>query len=100
MRGGHRRGQSRFRPRRLIVKLSQVEISAESQVASAVGGFFERIKEDKLSMGRLDPLFARVLVLEAQVCLLLQFCVLRFGLLQDRDVLVGVFPEDQEFVVG
>ena len=64
MRGGHRRGQSRLRPRRLIVKLSQVEISAECPVASAVGGFFERIKEDKLSMGRLDPLFARVLVLE------------------------------------
>src|SRR6516162_2780449 len=31
---------------------------------------------------------------------LLQFCVLRLGLLQDWDVSVGVLPQGEEFVVG
>ena len=30
---------------------------------------------------------------------LLQFCVLRFGLLQDGDVLVGVFPQSEKILV-
>src|SRR5215472_15365998 len=31
---------------------------------------------------------------------LLQLCILRFGLLQDRNVRVGVFPVSEEILVG
>jgi hypothetical protein len=31
---------------------------------------------------------------------LLQLCILGFGLLEDRDVRVGVFPERKEILIG
>jgi hypothetical protein len=31
---------------------------------------------------------------------LLQLCILGFGLLEDRDVRVGVFPEQKEILIG
>ena len=51
--------------RAATLKAAVAKVDITPPAGLAMYGFFDRIKDEKLSTGTLDPLYARVLVLEA-----------------------------------